>query len=84
MTPLPSQEKRQKVSAEYQDSGEGDDHHRDVVGLARAIGTAVEDDRGSEQEQANRECNTRLDQTHAPTTGLRSIALAYPSRPRVR
>jgi hypothetical protein len=57
------------VSAEDEARGEGDDHHRDVVELARAIGTAVEDDRGGKQEQANRECDTCLDQAHAPTTG---------------
>jgi hypothetical protein len=57
------------VSAEDQARGEGDDHHRDVVELARAIGTTVEDDRGGEDEQANHECDTRLDQTHTPTTG---------------
>jgi hypothetical protein len=57
------------VSAEGQARGEGDDHQRDVVELARAIGTAVEDDRGGKEEQANGECDTRLDQAHAPTTG---------------
>jgi hypothetical protein len=57
------------VSAEDQARGEGNDHHRDVVELARAIGAAVEDDRGGKEEQANRECDTRLDQAHAPTTG---------------
>jgi hypothetical protein len=61
------------VSAEDQARSEGDDHHRDVVKLARTIGTAVEDDRGRKKEQANRECDTRLDQAHAPTAG-RAIA----------
>ena len=72
------------MSAEDQARGEGDDHHWDVVELARAIGAAVEDDRGGKEEQANRECDTRLDQAHAPTTGREKrgpIALAYPSSP---
>jgi hypothetical protein len=68
VTPLRSQKQCQQVSAEDQARGEGDDHHRDVIEHARAIGTAVEDDRGGKEEQANRECDTRLDQAHAPTT----------------
>jgi hypothetical protein len=68
------------VSAENEARGKGDDHERDVVELARKIGTAVEDDRGGKQEQAKRECDTRLDQTHAPTTG-RAKSENYPSSP---
>jgi hypothetical protein len=46
------------MSAEDQGRGEGDDHYWDVAELARATGTAVEYDRGSKEQQANRECDT--------------------------
>lgn len=69
------------MSAEDEARSKGDDHHRDVVELARAIGTAVEDDRGGENEHADRECDARLGHSHALITDRAMEEIRYLSLP---
>ena len=59
------------MAAKYQARSEGDDHHRDIVDPARPLAAVVEDKQGGEEEHANPECDTRLDQAHALLYGVR-------------
>ena len=66
---MPSQEKRQQVSTEHQNSRQGDNHQWDVVELPRAVGAAVEGNRDDEDEDTTRQRGAGLDQAHRATPG---------------
>ena len=68
------QNQPQKMSAEHEAGCESDDHQRDVIELAGAVGSAVENNRNGEDEHAKRERDTRLGQAHSRITGRAAAA----------
>jgi hypothetical protein len=66
---MPSQEKRQQVSTEHQNSRQGDNHQWDVVELPRAVGAAVEGNRDDEDEHTTRQRGAGFGQAHRATPG---------------
>jgi hypothetical protein len=64
-----SQEKRQQVSTEDQDGGEGDNHQWDVVEFPGAVGATVEDNRDDEDEHTTRQRDAGFGQAHRATPG---------------
>jgi hypothetical protein len=73
---MPSQEQREQVSTEHQDSSESDNHQRDVVEFPRAVGAAIEDNRNDESEHATRERDARFGQAHTKNRGPRRRRVA--------
>ena len=64
-----SLEKRKQVSAEHQDSRQGDNHQWDVIKFPRAVGAAVEDNRDDEHEHTTRQRGAGFGQAHRATPG---------------
>jgi len=57
-------DQRQQMPAEHQESGEADDHQRNVVQLARPVGTSVKQNANGKHKRARGEPCNRLNETH--------------------
>ena len=70
------------MPAKDQNRGQRDNHYRNVVRLAGAIGAAVEDNRYTENEQRRGQRTARLDDAHSAALGavrrLRDGAVGQP------
>jgi hypothetical protein len=68
----------QEMPAENQARRQRDDHYRNVIALAGAIGAAVKDNRYYQHQEGCAQGSARLDHTHSAPSKLR-LARGYGS-----